>query len=217
MNFDWNPFLVGGAQARQDSIAGLDTGFQTSLADMFASAPPEIQAQLRVTSAFRSPEIQQKLWDDALAKYGSESAARKWVAPPGRSKHNHGQAVDLKYMDPAAQKWALANAKNFGLAFPMSHEPWHIEPVGARGGHAPQPAAPGGTGGLSFGSAQPNTPAMPSAMTLADMFAGAEPIAAAPVPVAQPAMMPSQIARPTPEAEMARRQALLADVGSWFG
>lgn len=133
MEWDWNPYLVDGG-TRPDAISGLQGGFNNSLAAMFAGAPPEIQAQLRVMSAYRSPERQAQLWEEALAKYGSPEAARKWVAPPGNSKHNHGQAVDLRFLGDDAQKWVHANAAQYGLHFPMSHEPWHIEPVGSRGG-----------------------------------------------------------------------------------
>lgn len=140
---DLSQLAVGGA-TRPDSFTGMNPAFASALAQMFAAAPPEIQSQLRVTSGYRSPERQAQLWDEALKKYGSESAARKWVAPPGRSKHNHGHAADLKYLDDAARAWAHANAPNFGLAFPLANENWHIELASARGGQpAIQAAAPG--------------------------------------------------------------------------
>lgn len=58
---------------------------------------------------------------------------------PGRSNHNHGHAVDLKYLDPSATTWAHENAGRFGLAFPLSNENWHIELASRRGGK-PDPA-----------------------------------------------------------------------------
>ena len=135
----WDGYTVDGG-ARPDAIIGLADPFEASLAAMFQAAPPEIQSQLRVASGYRSPERQAQLWEEALAKYGSEEAARKWVAPPGRSQHNHGNAVDLRYLDPVAQSWVHANAERFGLTFPMAHEPWHVEPMGARGGQQAAPA-----------------------------------------------------------------------------
>ena len=107
---------------------------------MFAAAPPEIQAATRIGSGYRSPEIQAKLFADAVKKYGSEQAARKWVAPPGRSNHGHGGASDLKYTNPAAKQWWHENAKQYGLAFPLGHEDWHIESAGERDGHNHAPA-----------------------------------------------------------------------------
>ena len=64
-----------------------------------------------------------------MKKYGSAAKARKWVAPPGKSQHNHGNAADLRYANDAARKWAHENAARFGLHFRMGNEPWHIEPI----------------------------------------------------------------------------------------
>lgn len=133
MNWDWSNYLTGGA-TRPDAISGLDAGFNERLSAMFANAPAEIQQQLRLMSAYRSNERQAQLWEAALQKYGSPEAARKWVAPPGRSKHNSGLAADLSYLGEAARQWAHENAAQYGLHFPMAHEPWHIEPIGSRDG-----------------------------------------------------------------------------------
>lgn len=171
--FDWSPYLVGGA-TRPDALQ-FDPAFNSALVGLFSAAPPEIAQNLRLTSGFRSPEIQERLFADAVAKYGSEDAARKWVAPPGRSRHNHGLAADFKYLDPSAQEWVHANAGNHGLHFPMAHEPWHVEPAGSRDGASPQltfgqqgptPGATLGLAGLygpgmSFGTEVPDMGKMP--------------------------------------------------------
>lgn len=138
MSFDFTKYAVGGAM-RPDSFSGLDQGFASALSNMFAAAPPDIAQHLRVTSGFRSPERQAQLWQGALQKYGSPEKARKWVAPPGKSNHNHGHAADLKYLDPSATAWAHENAGRFGLAFPLSNENWHIE-LASRRGSSPDPA-----------------------------------------------------------------------------
>lgn len=132
-DFDWTRYAVGGA-ARPDTFSGMDPAFASALQQLFVAAPADIQPHLRVTSGFRSNDVQAGLWADALKKYGSPEAARKWVAPPGSSNHNHGHAADLKYLNDAARSWAHANAGNFGLAFPLSNEDWHIELAGRRGG-----------------------------------------------------------------------------------
>lgn len=141
MAFDFTPYATGGAAARPDSFTGMADPFQQALARMLQDAPAEVK--LGITSGYRSPEVQAKLWEEALAKYGSPEAARKWVAPPGSSQHNHGNAADLKFMSPEAQEWAHQNAERYGLAFPLSNEAWHVELAGARDGHNhPQSAAP---------------------------------------------------------------------------
>lgn len=125
----------------KDHVDGLDENFAVNLGALIQDAPPEIAKGLGILSGHRTVERQKELWDDALKKYGSAEAARKRVAPPGRSKHNHGQAVDLAYngrsLKHAPQEvidWVHQNAGKYGLHFPMAHENWHIEPVGARGG-----------------------------------------------------------------------------------
>lgn len=144
----------------------MEGNFAQSLEAMFANAPPEIQAEMRVSSGYRSPERQAQLWQEALAKYGSPEAARKWVAPPGNSQHNHGNAADLKYLSPAAREWAHSNAAQYGLAFPLSNEPWHIEAAGARGG-ASQGNALAGVG--MAGSAQGHADHQPQQNALAQV------------------------------------------------
>lgn len=87
---------------------------------------------LRVVSSYRSVEQQSYLYDQALKKYGSASAARKWVAPPGKSRHNSGKAIDI-YMyrngKQISQKEFDEIAAKAGMYRPMSWEGWHIEPL----------------------------------------------------------------------------------------
>jgi len=133
--WDWSPYLIGGGM-RPDAMTGLADPFELALRSLYENAPPDVRANLRITSGYRSPETQEKLWSDAVAKYGDEEIADNWVARPGQSNHNHGGAVDLNYMDPAAKEWVHANAGKFGLNFPMKWEPWHIELSGKQSAQA---------------------------------------------------------------------------------
>lgn len=103
---------------------GLDSGFAASLQQLIRASGGRVW----INSGYRSVERQTQLWNAAVKKYGSPEAARHWVAPPGSSNHNHGVAADLG----GDMKVAHQLAAQFGLVFPMSWEPWHIEPVGAR-------------------------------------------------------------------------------------
>lgn len=219
-------FVVGGA-TRPDSLTGFKPEFSSALAQLFAAAPPDIQQNLRISSGYRSPERQAQLWQQALQKYGSESAARKWVAPPGRSNHNHGQAADLKYLSPAAREWAHANAGNFGLAFPLSNENWHIELASARGGGG----QPQGNTAVASAPGAPLPPQRPQAgTTLADALPGAvlPDFGILPVPVAAPDANPIALAalqnqerrrqqQEAAEAEQIRKAALFNGVANMFG
>jgi hypothetical protein len=87
---------------------------------------------VRVVSGYRSPEEQARLWADALRRYGNAEAADDWVAPPGRSMHEKGLAVDLGGdLDLAAR---LVHELGLPLHRPLRNEPWHFELVGTRVG-----------------------------------------------------------------------------------
>lgn len=133
--YDWTPYLTGGG-TRADALSGLDQKFLTTLSRLHGEAPEEIRRQLRIGSGYRSPERQQELWDAAAPKYPDPEVRDNWVARPGQSNHGRGMAVDFNYGNDEARAYAHANAKRYGLYFPMDHEPWHIEMMGARGDHS---------------------------------------------------------------------------------
>ena len=122
---------LAGGKNRQH-IDGMASAFAEKLAAMLASMPENLKGDITIKSGYRDIQRQQQLWIDALKKYGSAEAARKWVAPPGNSQHNKGNAADLGYGSDAARKWAHDNAGNFGLSFPLANENWHIEDTDAR-------------------------------------------------------------------------------------
>ena len=185
MDIDWTRYAVGGAAARPDSFTGLNQDYAARIAQLVMAAEQELgPGALKITSAYRSPEVQAVLWENAIKKYGSPEAARKWVAPPGKSQHNFGLAVDFAdaggnlLRDPNSREaqWIAQNAGNFGLAVPMSWEPWQVELIGGRDGAAPSgggtysPSAPAyGSNALAQGPAAPaGQPQNALAPTLAD-------------------------------------------------
>lgn len=115
------------------NVDGLEAGFVRGLSNMIDAMPEELRSGFRITSSYRSNERQAQLFADAVAKYGSEEAASRWVARPGQSNHGFGRAADLR-MSPATRDWVRTNASTYGLHFPLAHEPWHIEPISARRG-----------------------------------------------------------------------------------
>lgn len=135
-------FLIGKAGGAAHKVDGLEQSFATNLTAMLQDAPPHMREGLGLYSGYRSIKRQQELWD-ASDKSG------KMVAPPGRSFHNHGQAVDLawngrslKHAPQEVIDWVHSNAGKYGMFFPMAYEPWHIEPVGTRGGQDSGTVAP---------------------------------------------------------------------------
>ena len=89
---------------------------------------------IRITSGFRTQQLQERLFADAIKKYGSESEASKWVLPKDISHHPWGTAIDVNYPgDKTAVKWPEENGSTFGLCRVYKNEWWHFEPVIAPG------------------------------------------------------------------------------------
>jgi D-alanyl-D-alanine carboxypeptidase len=78
-----------------------------------------------VDSGWRSPEYQERLLHEAIAKYGSEEAATRWVATPNTSAHVSGDAVDIGPSGAAA--WLSEHGAAYGLCRIYGNEPWHYE------------------------------------------------------------------------------------------
>lgn len=121
------------------AIDHLDEKFAVNLAALMQDAPPRIRDGLAIMSGHRSFAHQTRLFNNSDRTGHS-------VAHPGRSNHEvrsdgTAKAVDLmwngkslKHAPKDVVDWVHANARNYGMYFPMSWEPWHIEPVGTRGG-----------------------------------------------------------------------------------
>jgi len=136
-------FLQGRTDKDASHILGLDDAFAVKVSRLLQAAPPEIRDKLGIYSGARSNERQAELFADAVKRYGSEAEARKWVAPPGKSNHNHGKAADLSFNGQSLKnapadvvKWLHDNAGAYGLKFPLGNEKWHIEDDSTRGGVA---------------------------------------------------------------------------------
>ena len=104
-----------------------------------AKAAAEKEGQkIYVASGFRTLERQKYLFANAVKKYGSETEAAKWVAPPYVSHHPWGLAIDVNYPnEPVGAGWLEINGAKFGLCRIYENEWWHFEPVIAPGGTCP--------------------------------------------------------------------------------
>ncbi|WP_332116078.1 M15 family metallopeptidase [Azorhizobium caulinodans] len=122
----------GNPMPDKSKAEGVNPELQKRYQAMLDAMPPELRDKVRVGSGYRSEEQQKRLWDEAVRKYGSEAEARKWVAPPGKSQHNRGEAFDLQFDTPEARAWVHQNAEKYGLTFPLPHEPWHMERTDGR-------------------------------------------------------------------------------------
>jgi LAS superfamily LD-carboxypeptidase LdcB len=78
-----------------------------------------------VTSGWRSPAYQEQLLTEAIAEYGSEAEAARWVATPETSAHVSGDAVDIG--PAAAFAWLSGYGAAYGLCQTYGNELWHYE------------------------------------------------------------------------------------------
>lgn len=105
--------------------------------DAAAAAAAAEGVTLTITSGWRTADEQRQLIAQAVATYGSEAEAHRWVLPPERSAHVQGLAIDV---GPAAgAAWLGEHGAAFGLCRTYANEAWHFEPVIEPGGTCPEP------------------------------------------------------------------------------
>jgi zinc D-Ala-D-Ala carboxypeptidase len=106
------------------AVANLDPGLLHALRQAAMNAAND-GIEIVVRSGWRSREYQKQLLRDAVAKYGSEKSATRWVATPDTSSHVSGDAVDVGPSRAAA--WLSRHGAAYGLCRIYRNEPWHYE------------------------------------------------------------------------------------------
>lgn len=105
----------------------------------FISAKDDARADgvtLVVNSGWRSRAHQQRLFDEAVQKYGSEAEALRYVATPDGSAHVTGDALDVGPPEGAA--WLGEHGAAYGLCQMFANEAWHFELATSPGGTCPE-------------------------------------------------------------------------------
>jgi hypothetical protein len=105
-------------------VANLDPALLGALRRAATDAAGE-GVKFVVNSGWRSPAYEERLRRVAIARYGSESEAARWVATPNTSPHVSGDAVDIGPSGAAA--WLSAHGAEYGLCQIYANEPWHYE------------------------------------------------------------------------------------------
>ena len=103
-------------------------GVNKDLVASLTKAARELGRPITVTSALRTPEEQQKLYNDYISGKSKYPAA-----PPGKSRHASGNAIDIDSGDANALASAGLLAK-YGLGRPVANDPVHIQQVSAASG-----------------------------------------------------------------------------------
>lgn len=107
-------------------IDGVKVGAKTAQAwlDLKAAAAAE-GVTLKLNSGFRTMDEQQVLRDRYLSGNGPVAAT------PGYSNHQHGQALDIDMMDPAAKAWMFEHGPGMFWKNTVPSESWHWEYFGS--------------------------------------------------------------------------------------
>jgi zinc D-Ala-D-Ala carboxypeptidase len=105
-------------------VANLDPALLGALGQAATDAAGD-GVEFVVTSGWRSPEYQEQLLREAVAEYGSEEEAARWVATAETSPHVSGDAVDIGPDDATA--WLSEHGAQYGLCQIYGNEPWHYE------------------------------------------------------------------------------------------
>lgn len=123
------------------AVANLDPDLLSALRQAAEDAADD-GVEFNVNSGWRSPAYQEQLLREAIAQYGSEEKAARWVATPETSAHVSGDAVDIGPSDAAA--WLSDHGAAYGLCQIYRNEPWHYElrPDAIRDGCPPMYADP---------------------------------------------------------------------------
>ena len=109
------------------------------LRSAFLEAKDDARAEgvtLVVNSGWRSRAHQQRLFDEAVQRYGSEDEARRYVATPDGSAHVTGDALDVGPPEGAA--WLGEHGAAYGLCQMFANEAWHFELATSPGETCPE-------------------------------------------------------------------------------
>lgn len=109
------------AQIVDNVVKGTHPGFKSRVAAWNA----ELGNKYNIEAGYRSMAEQARLYSRWIRGVPGQAKA----ARPGSSYHNFGLAIDLSPSRTTAKERELG--KKYGLYWPMSYEPWHVQPVEA--------------------------------------------------------------------------------------
>ncbi|MFF2053566.1 M15 family metallopeptidase [Leifsonia sp. NPDC058194] len=105
------------------------------------SVAAERGTEITIADGWRSERYQEHLFAVAVAQYGSEEEASRWVKRGQDSAHVTGDAVDIATAD--AMDFLNRFGAEWGLCQVYANEMWHFELRTEPGGECPLPAADG--------------------------------------------------------------------------
>ncbi len=126
---------VLGIQSYSDKCY-LDSRIFPSLNSLISSLNQDIpDNQIIFDSCYRSLTDQNKLWINALKKWGSQAEAMKYINKPGESPHHTGKAIDFSdkngklNTNSSIYQWLVNNGSRFGFYnYQLEPEHWVYNP-----------------------------------------------------------------------------------------
>lgn len=118
------PNRVTAFDEQYSGVTNIDPALLQALREASTAAAAE-GITVYVNSGWRSTEYQEQLYREAVAQYGSEEEASRWVATADSSAHVSGNAVDVGDVD--ATSWLSQFGATYGLCQSYENEPWHYE------------------------------------------------------------------------------------------
>ncbi|MEU4204927.1 D,D-peptidase/D,D-carboxypeptidase VanY-N [Streptomyces sp. NPDC045470] len=108
-----------------EDLSGLTDGARTAFNAARTEALWRHGQLIGLTSGYRDPFVQQRLFDAEVRRVGSPAAARRLVLPPAESRHVKGTALDVRPFEGA--RWLEERGARYGLYRIYDNEWWHFE------------------------------------------------------------------------------------------
>ncbi|GAB0105499.1 hypothetical protein JMUB6875_44780 [Nocardia sp. JMUB6875] len=119
-----------------EHLAGLTPQARTAFDAARAEAFWRHGQLIGLTSGYRDPAAQQRLFDEEVHRSGSVASARTLVLPPSESSHVRGLALDVRPHEGA--RWLEQHGGRYDLYRTYDNEWWHFEHRPETGGTPPR-------------------------------------------------------------------------------
>nr|SBO92653.1 hypothetical protein BN4615_P2167 [Nonomuraea gerenzanensis] len=119
-----------------EDLTGLTDGARAAFTAARAEALWRHGQLVGLTSGYRDPRVQQRMFEEEVRRSGSVAAARMFVAPPAESNHVKGMALDVRPHEGA--RWLEAHGARYDLYRIYDNEWWHFEHRPECGGTPPR-------------------------------------------------------------------------------
>ena len=119
-----------------EDLTGLTDGARAAFTAARTEALWRHGQLIGLTSGYRDPIAQQRMFDEEVRRTGSPAAARMLVLPPMESNHVKGIALDVRPHEGA--RWLAEHGARYDLYRMYDNEWWHFEYHPDSGGTPPR-------------------------------------------------------------------------------